>query len=65
MAIHPLAGQPDPLSSLIDVSALIAEFHERRPDPADPRQRVAFSFVERLVVDRDDDDAGGRRTRAR
>ena len=42
MAIHPLAGQPAPLSSLIDVSALISEFHERRPDPADPRQRVAF-----------------------
>jgi len=29
------------------------------------RQRVAFSFAEGLVVDRDDDDAGGRRTRAR
>src|SRR5262245_43508497 len=42
MAIHPLAGQPAPVSALIDVSTLVGEYHERRPDPADARQRVSF-----------------------
>ena len=42
MAIHPLAGQPAPESVLIDVSALERAYHANRPDPADPRQRVAF-----------------------
>jgi phosphoglucomutase len=42
MAIHPLAGQPAPASVLIDVAALERAYHERKPDPADPRQRVAF-----------------------
>jgi phosphoglucomutase len=42
MAIHPLAGQLAPASSLIDVPALEAAYYTNRPDPADPRQRVAF-----------------------
>src|SRR5512135_147489 len=42
MAIHPLAGQPAPASVLIDVAALERAYHERQPDPGDPRQRVAF-----------------------
>jgi phosphoglucomutase len=42
MAIHPEAGQLAPLSVLIDVNALVSAYHDRRPDPADPRQRVAF-----------------------
>jgi phosphoglucomutase len=42
MAIHPLAGKPAPASVLIDVDALVRAYHERKPDPSDPRQRVAF-----------------------
>lgn len=42
MAIHPLAGQLAPASVLIDVGALEQEYHERRPDLADPRQAVSF-----------------------
>jgi phosphoglucomutase len=42
MAIHPLAGQLAPASVLIDVSGLERAYHENRPDPSDPRQRVAF-----------------------
>src|SRR5512135_2696654 len=42
MAIHPLAGQLAPASVLIDVGALERAYHERKPDPGDPRQRVAF-----------------------
>ncbi len=38
---HPLAGQPAPADSLIDVEALLESYHDR-PDPADPAQRVAF-----------------------
>jgi phosphoglucomutase len=42
VATHTLAGQPAPLGMLIDVSELQKAYHERRPDPGDPRQRVAF-----------------------
>jgi phosphoglucomutase len=42
MATHTLAGQPAPAGLLIDVSELQKAYHERRPDPEDPRQRVAF-----------------------
>jgi phosphoglucomutase len=42
MAIHPLAGQPAPLSSLIDVAALVDAYHVNRPDASDPRQAVSF-----------------------
>src|SRR5689334_24093961 len=42
MAISPLAGKPAPRDLLIDVAWLEREYHERRPDVADPNQRVAF-----------------------
>ena len=42
MAIHPLAGQPAPASSLIDVGKLERAYHENRPDLADPFQLVSF-----------------------
>ncbi len=38
---HPLAGQPAPRDSLIDVAALLAAYHDA-PDPNEPAQRVAF-----------------------
>ena len=38
---HPLAGQPAPAESLIDVPALLAAY-ENPPDCTDPAQRVAF-----------------------
>ena len=40
--LSPLAGQPAGASSLIDVSALVAAYYARRPDPSVPEQRVAF-----------------------
>ena len=42
MAPHPLAGRPAPADILIDPEALVREYHDRRPDPDDPTQRVAF-----------------------
>ncbi|CAO5243318.1 phosphoglucomutase (alpha-D-glucose-1,6-bisphosphate-dependent) [Frankia sp. AgKG'84/4] len=42
MPISPRAGQPAAPEDLIDVNALIAAYHDRHPDPADPAQRVAF-----------------------
>ncbi|HET8927891.1 MAG TPA: phosphoglucomutase (alpha-D-glucose-1,6-bisphosphate-dependent), partial [Microbacterium sp.] len=36
------AGQPAEASDLIDVDELIAAYYDRKPDPADPAQRVAF-----------------------
>ena len=42
MAIHPLAGQLAPASVLIDVPVLEQAYYSNKPDPADPRQRVAF-----------------------
>ncbi len=42
MAIHPLAGKPAPLEALIDLPALERGYYDNRPDPGDPRQRVAF-----------------------
>ena len=42
MPLSPLAGKPAPPDLLIDVDRLVAAYHDRRPDPADPRQRVAF-----------------------
>ena len=38
----PLAGKPAPASLLVDVPALLAAYHERRPDPSVAAQRVAF-----------------------
>ncbi len=42
MATNPLAGRPADPASLIDVDALIGAYHDVRPDPADPTQRVLF-----------------------
>ena len=42
MALHALAGKPAPADLLIDPAALERAYYERRPDPADARQRVAF-----------------------
>jgi phosphoglucomutase len=42
VATHPLAGQLAPPDLLIDVVELQRAYYERRPDPGDPRQRVAF-----------------------
>jgi phosphoglucomutase len=36
------AGRPADPAILIDVDALVAAYHDIRPDPADPAQRVAF-----------------------
>src|SRR3954463_13599091 len=42
MSDDPRAGQlPEP-DSLIDVDALIAAYHEQRPDPSEETQRVSF-----------------------
>ena len=42
MIVSPLAGQPAPLSILIDVPRLIAAYYAGVPDFAVPGQRVAF-----------------------
>jgi phosphoglucomutase len=42
MAVSPLAGKPAPKELLIDVARLEREYHERKPDVADPRQLVSF-----------------------
>ena len=42
MALSPLAGKPAPKDLLIDLARLERDYHERRPDLADPNQRVAF-----------------------
>ena len=42
MPISPLAGKPAPKELLIDVAALEREYYDRKPDPGDRVQRVAF-----------------------
>jgi phosphoglucomutase len=42
MTHSPRAGQPATPADLVDVDALLRAYHELRPDPADPAQRVAF-----------------------
>jgi phosphoglucomutase len=42
MTLHPLAGTPAPPDGLIDVDELLADYYDRKPDLADPWQRVAF-----------------------
>jgi phosphoglucomutase len=42
MALHPGAGRPAPVESLIDVAQLERAYYERQPDLGDPSQRVAF-----------------------
>ena len=42
MVLDERAGQPADPASLVDIDALIGAYYDRRPDPADPAQRVAF-----------------------
>jgi phosphoglucomutase len=42
MPVSPLAGKPAPAEALIDVDRLVAAYYDRRPDPANPREQVAF-----------------------
>ncbi|HET9615370.1 MAG TPA: phosphoglucomutase (alpha-D-glucose-1,6-bisphosphate-dependent) [Candidatus Limnocylindrales bacterium] len=42
MATSPRAGQPADPADLVDVDALVRAYHDVRPDPSDPAQRVAF-----------------------
>jgi phosphoglucomutase len=42
MVVNEHAGRPADASMLVDVDRLIAAYHDRRPDPAIPAQRVAF-----------------------
>ncbi|MDR3537887.1 MAG: phosphoglucomutase (alpha-D-glucose-1,6-bisphosphate-dependent) [Acetobacteraceae bacterium] len=42
MALSPLAGKPAPRTMLVDLTRLEAAYHDTRPDPADPAQRVQF-----------------------
>ncbi len=42
MKVHPLAGQPAPPDTLVDVAALIAAYYDEAPDPDEPGHRVSF-----------------------
>ena len=42
MPLSPLAGKPAPKDMLIDVARLERDYYERKPDLADPDQRVTF-----------------------
>jgi phosphoglucomutase len=42
MTLSPLAGRPAPPDILIDPKRLIRDYLEKRPDPAEPTQRVSF-----------------------
>ena len=42
MAVSPLAGKPAPKELLIDVGRLVNDYYTRKPDMADPNQRVQF-----------------------
>jgi phosphoglucomutase len=42
VAIDERAGRPADPASLVDIDALIRAYHDHRPDPSDPAQRVAF-----------------------
>jgi phosphoglucomutase len=40
--INPLAGQPAPAASLVNVPRLVTAYYSEQPDPSVPAQRVAF-----------------------
>ena len=40
--VSPLAGKPAPREMLVDIGRLDREYYARKPDVADPTQRVAF-----------------------
>jgi phosphoglucomutase len=42
MPIDPLAGRPAPKELLVDLAKLEREYYQRKPDMADPNQRVQF-----------------------
>src|SRR4051812_23828428 len=42
MSTHPRAGRLPERGDLVDVDRLLAAYHDQRPDPSDPAQRVAF-----------------------
>jgi phosphoglucomutase len=42
MSAYARAGQAPEPADLADVDALLAAYHDERPDPSDPAQRVAF-----------------------
>ena len=42
MSISERAGRPAEPSQLVDLDRLVRAYHDVRPDPADPAQRVAF-----------------------
>jgi phosphoglucomutase len=42
MAVSDLAGRRPDASALVDVDRLLAAYHDERPDPANPAERVAF-----------------------
>ncbi|MCP9470704.1 MAG: phosphoglucomutase (alpha-D-glucose-1,6-bisphosphate-dependent) [Nitrospira sp.] len=42
MTIHPLAGKPAPVSSLVDIAKLLAAYEREKPDPTIREQRVSF-----------------------
>jgi len=40
--ISPLAGKPAPKEMLVDLGQLERDYYDRKPDLADPNQRVSF-----------------------
>ena len=42
MPVNPLAGQPAPRESLVDLASLERDYYERRPNLDDPQQLVSF-----------------------
>src|SRR5262245_52003770 len=42
MTVSAFAGRPPEPSMLVDVDKLVQAYYERRPDPSEPSQRVAF-----------------------
>ncbi|MEB3175784.1 MAG: phosphoglucomutase, alpha-D-glucose phosphate-specific, partial [Cyanobacteriota bacterium] len=40
--LHPLAGQPAPQESLIDVDQLLRAYYDGRPDPENPLELISF-----------------------
>ena len=42
MTLHELAGKPVPREMLVNVPRLVSAYYTRRPDPANPAERVSF-----------------------
>lgn len=42
MPLSSLAGKPAPRNLLVDLNRLERDYHEKRPDPSNPNQRVSF-----------------------